>query len=101
MDDRCAKAGIMIFDIFQHHEVQPEFFAEDDSEYQSTGHCSSRSAEVIAIIDKFSKRYGQNSDQQSAVFIASEGIKNKQSWQISHDMTCYRCARTILQISIS
>ena len=90
-DIRYAKAGVMLFDICQHHEVQPDLFAEDSSEDQNSGHCVSRSAEVIAIMDKLNKRYGQNSNQQSAVFIASEGIKGKQSWQMSRDMLspCY------------
>lgn len=92
-DIRYAKAGVMLFDICQHHEVQPDLFTEDDSEDQTQGssHYASKSAEVIAIMDKLNKRYGQNSNQQTAVFIASEGIKDKQSWQMSRDMLspCY------------
>ena len=90
-DIRYAKAGVMLFDICQHHEVQPDLFAEDGREDQSNGHCASRRVEMVAIMDKLNTRYGQNSNQQSAVFIASEGIKGKQSWQMSRDMLspCY------------
>lgn len=83
----------MLFDICQHDEVQPDLFAEEDSDDQArgNGHCASRNAKVIAVMDQLNKRYGQNSNQQAAVFIASEGMKDKQSWQMSRDMLspCY------------
>ncbi|MBP2280614.1 DNA polymerase V [Psychrobacter sp. PL19] len=92
-DIRYAKAGVMLFDICQHHEVQPDLFAEDSSEDagKSSSHCTNRSAEVIAIMDKLNKKYGQNSNQQAAVFIASEGIKDKQKWHMNRNMLsqCY------------
>ena len=42
-------------------------------------------------MDALNQKYGQNSKQQAAVFIASEGIKDKQSWQMSRNMLspCY------------
>ncbi|MEN2751252.1 DUF4113 domain-containing protein [Psychrobacter sp. FBL11] len=92
-DVRYAKAGVMLFDICSHDEVQPDLFAQSDSGYRTSEQCtqSAKSAEVIAVVDKLNKRYGQNSSQQAAVFIASEGIKDKQSWQMSRDMLspCY------------
>lgn len=90
-DIRYAKAGVMLFDICQHHEIQPDLFAEDDSEDRSSHHCAEKSAEVIALMDEVNKKYRQNSNQQSAVFIASEGIKDKQKWQMSRNMLspCY------------
>ena len=90
-DVRYAKAGVMLFDICPHDEVQPDLFADDSSDNQTNQQSTSKSAEVIAVMDQLNKRYGQNSNQQSAVFIASEGIKDKQSWQMSRDMLspCY------------
>ena len=90
-DIRYAKAGVMLFDICQHNEIQPDLFAEDNSQDGSNHHCDEKSAEVIALMDKVNKKHGQNSNQQSAVFIASEGIKAKQSWQMSRNMLppCY------------
>ena len=90
-DIRYAKAGVMLFDICQHYEVQPDLFAENSSDNQGSNHCAKKSAEVLAVMDKLNKKYGQNSNQQSTVFIASEGIKNKQSWQMSRNMLspCY------------
>ena len=92
-DIRYAKSGVMLFDICQHDEIQPDLFAEDgaDGQSQSSHYCAEKSAKVIAVMDQLNKRYGQNSNQQSAVFIASEGIKDKQSWQMSRDMLspCY------------
>ncbi len=42
-------------------------------------------------MDELNEKYGQNNNQQTAVFIASEGIKANQSWQMSRDMLspCY------------
>lgn len=91
-DIRYAKAGVMLFDICQHHEVQPDLFAEDSSsDDESSSHCASSIAEVIAVMDQLNKKFGQNHNQQAAVFIASEGIKSKQSWQMSRNMLspCY------------
>lgn len=90
---RYAKAGVMLFHICQHHEVQPDLFAEDSSDDsgQSIGHCTLRREKVIAVMDQLNKKFVQNSNQQSAVFIASEGIKDKQTWQMSRNMLspCY------------
>lgn len=90
-DVRYAKAGVMLFDIIQHDEIQPDLFAENGSEDKSSGHCTKKNTKVIAIMDKLNKKYGQNNHQQAAVFIASEGIKDKQSWQMSRNMLspCY------------
>ena len=89
---RYAKAGIMLFDICQHNEIQPDLFEEEArSDSYSHSQSSKKSAAVIAIMDTLNKKYGQNSHQQAAVFMASEGIKAKQAWQMSRDMLspCY------------
>ena len=96
---RYAKAGVMLLGICQHDEVQLDLFAQasdnDQSGIQSTHHKGNEHNEknlaVIAIMDELNKKYGQNSKQQAALFIASEGIKANQSWQMSRDMLspCY------------
>ena len=90
---RYAKAGVMLLGICQHDEVQLDLFAEDQSDHNDDGHDEStkKRIEVTAIMDALNQKYGQNSHQQSAVFIASEGIKDKQSWQMSRNMLspCY------------
>lgn len=92
---RYAKAGVMLLGICQHDEVQLDLFAEDQSKdnngNESTKKSTEKRGEVTAIMDALNKKYGQNSNQQAAVFIASEGIKDKQSWQMSRNMLspCY------------
>lgn len=94
---RYAKAGVMLLGICQHDEVQLDLFAEDqnkrdgNSQNGSAKQSAEKRGEVTAIMDALNKKYGQNSNQQAAVFIASEGIKDKQSWQMSRDMLspCY------------
>lgn len=65
----------MLFDICQHKEVQLDSFTEDDNEVLGS-RCAKKSAEVITIMNRLNKKFGYN--QQSAVFIASEGIRNNQ-----------------------
>lgn len=92
-DVRYAKAGVMLLGICQHDEVQLDLFAEDQSNRNDDGQDEStkKRAEISAIMDALNQKYGQNSHQQSAVFIASEGIKDKQSWQMSRNLLspCY------------
>lgn len=77
----------MLLGICQHDEVQLDLFAESKAAVED----KKKNTEVTAIMDALNKKYGQNSHQQAAVFIASEGIKDKQSWQMSRDMLspCY------------
>lgn len=84
---RYAKAGVMLLGICQYDEVKLDLFAEGKAASED----KNRSTEVTAIMDELNKKYGQNSHQQAAVFIASEGIKDKQSWQMSRNMLspCY------------
>ena len=87
----------MLLGICQHDEVQLDLFAEDqnkiggNSENDSTTKRTDKRGEVTAIMDELNQKYGQNSNQQAAVFIASEGIKANQSWQMSRNMLspCY------------
>lgn len=84
---RYAKAGVMLLGICQHDEVQLDLFAQASDNSQS----SKKSLALVAIMDELNEKYGQNNNQQAAVFIASEGIKANQSWQMSRDMLspCY------------
>ena len=94
---RYAKAGVMLLGICQHDEVQLDLFAEDQNKRDdnnqngSTKKSTEKKVEVTAIMDELNKKYGQNSNQQAAIFIASEGIKDKQLWQMSRNMLspCY------------
>ena len=92
-DVRYAKAGVMLLGICQHDEVQLDLFTEDQSDRNddSQNKITKKRTEVTAIMDELNQKYGQNSHQQPAVFIASEGIKDKQSWQMSRDRLspCY------------
>ena len=85
---RYAKAGVMLLDLCQHDEVQLDLFANDDLKDNQT---STQSEEISALMDELNKKYGQNRHNQGAVFIASEGIKDKQTWQMSREMLspCY------------
>ncbi len=86
-DVRYAKAGVMLLGICQHDEVQLDLFAQANATNQSV----EKSAEVTAIMDEVNKKYGCNNNQQAALFIASEGSKANQAWQMSRDMLspCY------------
>nr|WP_255017051.1 DUF4113 domain-containing protein [Psychrobacter sp. PraFG1] len=45
----------------------------------------------MAVMDELNARYKADRHQQSAVFIASEGIKEQQSWQMNRQLLspCY------------
>lgn len=83
----------MLLGICQHGEVELDLFAEDQSDHNNDGQDESNNKrlEVTAIMDALNQKYGQNNHQQSVVFIASEGIKDKQSWQMNRNILspCY------------
>lgn len=85
-DIRYAKAGVMLSGICQHDEVQLDLFsaevnAEADDKKQA----------LMAVMDELNTKYKADRHQQSAVFIASEGIKENQSWQMNRQLLspCY------------
>lgn len=90
-DVRYAKAGVMLLGICQHNEVQLDLFTQASDNDQNGSKSTKKSLALVAIMDELNQKYGQNSNQQAAVFIASEGIKDKQSWQMSRNMLspCY------------
>ncbi len=89
-----AKAGVMLSDLCRHDEVQLDLFAEKGDEQQegkTKADDTQKKRAVIALIDELNKKHAPNRNQQAAVFIASEGIKSKQSWQMSRALLspCY------------
>lgn len=85
-DIRYAKAGVMLSGVCQHDEVQLDLFsaevnAEADDKKQA----------LMAVMDELNSKYQADRHQQSALFIASEGIKEYQKWQMSRDLLspCY------------
>lgn len=87
---RYAKAGVMLFDLCQHDEVQLDLFAPDSTS-KSAERKTQKSLAITALMDELNKKYGQNDNQQAALFVASEGIKAKQVWQMNREMLspCY------------
>ncbi|MGP4713302.1 MULTISPECIES: Y-family DNA polymerase [unclassified Psychrobacter] len=86
---RYAKAGVMLLDLCPHDEVQLDLFANKSD--SKDDQISDKSEVITTLMDELNKKYGQNSQQQAALFIASEGIKDKQTWQMSREMLspCY------------
>ena len=95
-----AKAGVMLLGLCQHDEAQLDLFAEaaisthqysNQNSNQHNNQNSQKSSKVSAIMDELNKKYGQNKNQQPTLFIASTGIKDKQSWQMSRELLspCY------------
>ena len=82
---RYAKAGVMLSGICQHDEVQLDMFSSqsDDDKHKSS--------ELMSLIDELNRKFKQDRNQQAAVFIASEGIKKTQAWQMSRELLspCY------------
>ncbi|MDO5769250.1 MAG: translesion error-prone DNA polymerase V subunit UmuC [Psychrobacter sp.] len=78
---RYAKAGVMLTDICQHDEIQPDLFANTASNNETTP----KSAALMKLIDEVNK------SSQSTLFFASEGIQAEQEWQMNRQMLspCY------------
>ena len=82
---RYAKAGVMLSGICQHDEVQLDMF---DTQSESEGN---KRSELMALVDELNSRFQHDRNQQATVFIASEGIKKMQTWQMSRELLspCY------------
>lgn len=83
---RYAKAGVMLSGICQHDEVQLDLFsAEGDAQTDD------KKQALMAVMDELNSKYQADRHQQSALFIASEGIKENQKWQMSRELLspCY------------
>ncbi len=98
---RYAKAGVILGGICQHDEVQLDMFAAVDSHECGDGSEKSDKKEALmAIMDELNSRFRQDRNQQPAVFIASEGIKDKQGWQMNRQLLspCYTTRVTDLLV---
>ena len=82
---RYAKAGVMLLGICQHDEVQLDMF---DTQSESEGN---KRSELMALVDELNNRFQHDRNQQANLFIASEGIKKMQTWQMSRELLspCY------------
>lgn len=82
---RYAKAGVMLSGICQHDEVQLDMF---NTQSESEGN---KRSELMALVDELNSRFQHDRNQQATVFIASEGIKKMQTWQMSRELLspCY------------
>lgn len=82
---RYAKAGVMLSGICQHDEVQLDMF---NKQSESEGN---KRSELMALVDELNSRFQHDRNQQATVFIASEGIKKMQTWQMSRELLspCY------------
>lgn len=84
---RYAKAGVMLSGICQHDEVQLDLF-----ELEATSEDSAdKKKALMAVMDELNNKYKADRHQQNALFIASEGIKEQQTWQMSRELLspCY------------
>lgn len=82
---RYAKAGVMLSGVCQHDEVQLDMF---DTQSESEGN---KRSELMALVDELNNRFQHDRNQQANLFIASEGIKKMQTWQMSRELLspCY------------
>ena len=86
-DIRYAKAGVMLSGICQHDEVQLDLFEREATSEDGTD----KKQALMAVMDELNAKYKADRHQQSALFIASEGIKEQQSWQMNRQLLspCY------------
>ena len=82
---RYSKAGVMLSGVCQHDEVQLDMF---DTQSESEGN---KRSELMALVDELNNRFQHDRNQQANLFIASEGIKKMQTWQMSRELLspCY------------
>lgn len=87
---RYAKAGVMLSEICQHDELQPDLFASGDPQ-SLPSRSAQHSAKLMALIDTINQKHHADKHSQPRLFIASQGIKDKQSWQMSRNYLspCY------------
>lgn len=83
---RYAKAGVMLSGICQHDEVQLDLFSAGGD-----AQADDKKQALMAVMDELNSKYQADRHQQNALFIASEGIKENQKWQMSRELLspCY------------
>ncbi|WP_019672024.1 Y-family DNA polymerase [Psychrobacter lutiphocae] len=83
---RYAKAGVMLSGICQHDEVQLDLFSTEVNP-----EVDDKKQALMAVMDELNSKYQADRYQQSVLFIASEGIRETQQWQMSRALLspCY------------
>lgn len=86
-DIRYAKAGVMLSGICQHDEVQLDLFELEAISEDGTD----KKQALMAVMDELNTKYKADRHQQNTLFIASEGVKEQQSWQMNRQLLspCY------------
>lgn len=84
-----AKAGVMLSGICQHDEVQLDLFQQASTQQDIDE--EQRQSALMAVMDELNSKFKQDHNQQAALFIASEGIKENQTWQMNRQLLspCY------------
>lgn len=84
---RYAKAGVMLSGICQHDEIQLDLFEREEASEAST----SKKQTLMAVMDELNTKYKADRHQQNTLFVASEGIREKQEWQMNRQLLspCY------------
>lgn len=72
---RYAKAGVMLSGICQHDEVQLDLFEREDANEKNTD----KMQVLMTVMDELNTKYKADRHQQNALFVASEGIREKQA----------------------
>lgn len=88
-DIRYAKAGVMLSGICQHDEVQLDLFTASGQD--NNDHLEQKQTALMAVMDELNQKFKQDHHQQNALFVASEGIKKEQKWQMNRKLLspCY------------
>lgn len=90
-----AKAGVMLSGICQHDEIQLDMFEQPDYYGDNMSlagkDTSQRTAALMTVMDELNRKFRQDRHQQPKLFVASEGVKHKQTWQMSRQRLspCY------------
>ena len=84
-----AKAGVMLSGICQHDEVQLDLFQQASNQQEVDK--QQRQSALMAVMDELNSKFSPDHHQQAALFIASEGIKENQTWQMNRKLLspCY------------
>ena len=82
-----VKAGVMLSEICQHDEIQLDLFEGEETSEANTD----QKQVIMAEMDELNTRYKADIYQQNTLFIASEGVRKKQTWQVNRQLLspCY------------
>lgn len=82
-----AKAGVMLSGIYKYDEIQLDLFEREEASEANTNHKQA----LMAVMDELNTKYKADGHQKNALFVASEGIREKQEWQMNRQLLspCY------------